>query len=64
MEPLLEDNEIGEVDEIIYPDNYDCCNKCKVCMTWVAVWMFGFGFGFLTKTYFDESCIESCDGSQ
>ena len=46
MEPLLEDNEIGEVDEIIYPET-SYCDKCKLFMTWVAVWMFGFGFGWV-----------------
>jgi hypothetical protein len=60
MEPLLEENEIGEVDEIIYPET-SYCDKCKLLITWVAVWTFGFGFGFLTKTYtFND---ESCNGS-
>jgi hypothetical protein len=60
MEPLLEENEFGEVDEIIYPET-SYCDKCKILMTWVAVWTFGFGFGFLTKTYTfnDEPCTGS-----
>lgn len=62
MEPLLEDNEIGEVDEIIYPET-SYCVKCKLFMTLVAVWTFGFGFGFLTKSYLDDLTYELSSAS-
>lgn len=62
MEPLLEDNEIGEVDEIIYP-RISYCDKCKLFSLWVMVWTFGFGFGFLTKSYLDDLTDELSSAS-
>ena len=62
MEPLLEDNEIGEVDEIIYPET-SYCVKCKLVSVWIVVWTLGFGFGFLTKSYFDELTDELSSAS-
>tara|TARA_B100000900_G_C20345725_1_gene620119 strand:- start:141 stop:323 length:183 start_codon:yes stop_codon:yes gene_type:complete len=59
MELLLEEE--PDVDEIIYPPHQDSCDKCKLFMTWIAVWTFGFGFGFLTKTYSINN--EFCNGS-
>ena len=53
MELLLEQE--PKVDEIIYPPHEKCCTKCKLFLTWVAVWGFGFSFGFLTKSYLVNS---------
>jgi hypothetical protein len=57
MELLLEQEH--DVDEIVYPPQEKCCNKCKLLLTWVAVWSLGFSFGFITKSYLlvnDELC--------
>ena len=59
MEPLLLE---PEVNEIIYPPNEKFCDKCKLCLIWVAVWSIGFTFGFLSKDYLQEN-NESCNGS-